>query len=80
MGTDSITWIVVYKWAIRWMSIVLFGGTIGSVGAFWTTREFRSAAFIGWATLAAMGILLLTATGSYYLSKRQISVTEQRYL
>jgi len=56
MGTDSITWIVVYRWAIRWMSIVLFGGTVGSVGAFWTTREFRSAAFIGWATLAAMGL------------------------
>ena len=79
-SVDPITWMVVYKWAIRWMSVVLLGGSVGSVGVFWLTQQFRLAALIGWSTLGVMSLLLLTATTSYYMSRQNAPVVEQRYL
>lgn len=79
-SVDPITWMVVYRWTIRWMSVVLLGGSLGSVGAFWATGTFRYAALIGWSALGVMGVLLLAATGSYYLSQQRAPVIEQRYL
>ncbi|MFB6155967.1 MAG: hypothetical protein ABEJ22_08730 [Haloferacaceae archaeon] len=79
-SVDPITWMVVYRWSIRWMSVVLLAGSLGSVGAFWVTQEFRYAALIGWSSLGVMGLLMLAATGSYYMSQQKTPVLEQRYL
>jgi hypothetical protein len=77
---DPITWMVVYRWAIRWMSGVLLGGSAASVGVFWYTRQFRLATLIGWSTLGVMALLMLMATGSYYMSQQDAPIVEQRFL